>query len=289
MSKPSIPGAMAEKTRQRIDGEYALSVEEIREFHEKGFLGPFELRSPEEMEAVRAHIDDHVLTSPGPWKKEEASEAIWEGFPDETRGIDRHRDCTVVNDLVTDPRITQRMASLYGENLLLLYSRFFNKGPGGKEIPWHQDYGFFGLQPTLMMSAWIAIDRVTTENACIQIVPGVTHANIDHEFLEDEDDEMLFKAGASPEKIDTDEVVEMELEPGEFFLFQEKTVHRSDRNRSDRRRLGLNMRAIPPWVHLDPTGVHRERPKLMRLHGEDTGLHQTVSPPTTCLHRTDGE
>src|ERR671927_1618534 len=83
----------------------ALSREEIAHFHDQGYLGPYTLCTPEEMAAIRRRIEDEVLTTDGPNPKQ--------------RLQCRHLDHRLVYDVVTDPAIVGRMASLYGDDLVL--------------------------------------------------------------------------------------------------------------------------------------------------------------------------
>ena len=69
----------------------------------------------------------------------------------------------------------------------------------------------------------------------------------------------------------------LEMKPGEFILFNERTVHHSDPNRSQRRRLGLAVRVIIPIVKVlkwDAPGH-----SLVRISGEDRmGFNKVIEP-----------
>ena len=84
----------------------------------------------------------------------------------------RHLDDRVVWDLCSRPAIVERMAALFGGDLILWRSNFFNKEPGDIAVPWHQDQNYWPLEPVINISAWLALDDVTTENSCVQIIPG---------------------------------------------------------------------------------------------------------------------
>ena len=79
----------------------------------------------------------------------------------------RHLDYPLIYELATHPSIVERMTSLYGPDLLLWRTNFFVKEPGAKEIPWHQDFNYWPLEPPIIISAWIAIDSATLENSCL--------------------------------------------------------------------------------------------------------------------------
>jgi ectoine hydroxylase-related dioxygenase (phytanoyl-CoA dioxygenase family) len=44
---------------------------------------------------------------------------------------------------------------------VLICTNFFVKEPVAKEIPWHQDFNYWPLEPPIIVSAWIAIDPST--------------------------------------------------------------------------------------------------------------------------------
>ena len=246
--------------------DYALTREEINRFHAEGYLGPFAAVSPEEMAEIRQHIDTAVLQKDGPNPN--------------TRLQSRHLDSRVVFDLASSPAIIGRMRSLYGPDLVLWATNFFSKDPGGSEIPWHQDLNYWPLEPLINISAWIAIDDVTIENSCVQLLPKSHKKSIPHIGSSSG---MAFSEMADPACFDTAGLVNMELKPGEFFLFNEKTLHHSEPNRSNRRRMGMSVRVTLPMVAI----VHDEAPlhpghAAIVVSGRDTmGFKRLTNPPET--------
>lgn len=249
---------------QAVQSGFPLSAQEVAFFHQNGYLGPFAAVSPGEMATICQHIDDHVLTADGPNPK--------------TRLQSRHMDSKVVFDLASHPAIIDRMASLYGPNLVLWATNFFLKNPGGAEIPWHQDLNYLPLEPLLNISAWIAIDDVARDNSCVQILPGSHKKVVPHIPSRDG---MAFSEEADSQFFSLDNLIDMELKPGEFFLFNEKLLHHSEPNRSNRRRLGMSVRVTLPIV-----AIEQDKPPLHPGHcavlvrGEDfMGFNRLMEPP----------
>ena len=246
----------------------ALTPEEVTHFHDQGFVGPFAAMPPEEMAAVRSRIDDEVLTCDGPNPK--------------TRLQSRHMDSRVVFDLASHPAIVDRMASLYGPHLILWATNFFNKEPGGSEIPWHQDLNYWPLEPIINISAWIAIDDVKIDNSCVQILPGSHKRVVPHIPARDG---MAFSEEADANFFSKDNFLNMELAPGEFFLFNEKLLHHSEPNRSNRRRMGMSVRVTIPIVRIqqDIPPLHPGHMAIL-LSGEDyMGFNRLMQPPAEKL------
>lgn len=57
--------------------------------------------------------------------------------------------------------------------------------------------------------------------------------------------------GADPAFVDETKKVNVELEPGQFVIFDGRVLHSSPANTSNRRRLGLALRFIPPQVRVN--------------------------------------
>jgi ectoine hydroxylase-related dioxygenase (phytanoyl-CoA dioxygenase family) len=245
---------------------YSLRQEECEFFRSNGYLGPFAAVSADEMAAIRAHIDTDLLNIDGPNPK--------------TRLQSRHMDSSVIARLATHPAIIERMNSLYGPDLIMWATNFFNKEPGGKEIPWHQDLSYWPLEPLLNISAWIAIDKVDVENSCVQIIPG-SHKAVYRSVKSPES--MAFPSMTDPTSVDTSKLVNMELEPGEFFLFNEKLLHHSEPNRSDRRRMGMSVRVTLPIVDIKQDGLplHPGHCCILASGNDYMGLNRLMEPPTT--------
>lgn len=68
------------------------------------------------------------------------------------------------------------------------------------------------------------------------------------------------------------------MQPGEFILFNERTLHHSKANHSNLRRIGLAVRVIPPIVHV--LKYDSADHALQVIRGGDTmGFNRLTSPP----------
>jgi Phytanoyl-CoA dioxygenase (PhyH) len=105
---------------------------------------------------------------------------------------------------------------------------------------WHQDYGYWyqnGVLEPLLTSAFIAVDRATRENGCLQVIEGSHHCGrIDHVLTGDQ-------AGADRERVEEIlkrmPLVYVEMEPGDALFFHSNLLHRSDQNRSEHPRWAM--------------------------------------------------
>jgi len=236
-----------------------LTRAEVDRFYADGVVGPFPTYSPEEVIAKHEAIAG-VIASRGPWEKN----------PEQLR----HMDSRLVYDLCAHPEVVGRLNSLLGPDLMIWRSNFFTKEPGGKEIPWHQDVNYWRLDPPLNYTVWMALDHVTAENSCVQVIPG-SHTKIVKHVKSTKD--MGFDEMAEDSAIDRSKAIDMVLKPGEFFIFNERVLHHSEPNRSNRRRMCLISRITLPFVKIPPLIPGH---KMMMISGQDRfGVNEFAEPP----------
>jgi len=239
-----------------------LSRRERDAWLDQGFLGPFTLVSRAEMAAIRERIDHDIFIG-------EAAR------PAHERNHDRHLDHPLVWRLCSAPPLVERVAALIGPDLILWRSNFQCKEAGDEAVPWHQDGAYFGLQPCVLISAWIAIDEATVENGCMQVIPRTHHRALPHQS---DPDRSTFGQSIAADAIDVGSAVTFPLAPGEFILFNENSAHGSGANRSTRRRLGLSPRITVPFVRV-PDGPDGQPRPVSLLRGCDYTGEQRVMPP----------
>lgn len=218
---------------QPNDSTNRLSRAEVDFFVANGYLGPYAAMTPAEMAGIRAEIETNVLNTDGPNPRRPLQS--------------RHMDNAAVYDLAAHPAIIERIAGLLGPDLVVWTTNFWLKDPGSPEIPWHQDINFWPIEPPVNISAWIAIDEVTVENACVRIIPGSHRQFLQHSRAPAE---MAIAEMVDLNACDASRAVNMALKPGEFFLFSERLLHASSKNTSKKRRLGLAIRVTLPVVHI---------------------------------------
>jgi phytanoyl-CoA hydroxylase len=122
------------------------------------------------------------------------------------------------------------------------HSKLMQKEPKvGGAWEWHQDYGYWYknefLFPDQMMSVMIAITEANKNNGCLQVIKA-SHkmGRIEHGFAGEQ-------VGASQHYVDlvlkTNELVYVEIMPGDALFFHSNLLHRSEANLSDTPRWSL--------------------------------------------------
>ena len=238
-----------------------LTPDERAVFERDGFVGPFTYASREQMAVLCRAIERDVLD-------DQAPDSLH-------RFESRHRDCRVAYDICADEQLVGRVASILGQNVLLWNSVFFCKGPGGREVPWHQDRDFLFLDPCVNVAVWLAIDRSSPVNGCLQVIPG-SHAQLvphlprawTHQFI----------ARADPRFVDKERAVSVPLESGQFILFHKDILHHSETNLSVERRVGMVIRYTVPGVKVNDDGLKAAQ-HVYCVRGEDSIRSNPLAAP----------
>ncbi|GAB3147084.1 hypothetical protein GCM10027290_29820 [Micromonospora sonneratiae] len=127
------------------------------------------------------------------------------------------------------------------------------------------------------VSVWLALTEATVKNGCVHVVPGSHHEVRSLEVAGQGDP---FQESVVTGPSDEAEAVPMVLEPGEYFIFSEKLVHRSGINTSAAPRTGVVSRLTTPAVRVNHDELLNGRHRNIVVRGEDHhGLNRLTSPP----------
>jgi len=155
---------------------------------------------------------------------------LWRECGDDTFGL-----------MARQERMVHTAEQCIGEPVYHFHSKLIQKeAKDGGAWVWHQDYGYWyhdGYLRPSMVSCFVAIDRATKENGCLQVLAGSHElGRLDHIPVGDE-------KGADPARVSAAENVfrldYCEMDPGDVVFFHSNLLHRSDQNRSDHPRWAL--------------------------------------------------
>jgi hypothetical protein len=244
------------------DHGHVLRDDELAAYRRDGLLRGGRVGPPREMEDLRDRIDACLATP------------VVAGHPD----VHRHLDNRTIYDLCAHPEVVGRVASILGPDVVIWHSRVFHKRGSDPPIPWHQDGAFWNLDPMVSVTAWIAIDGADRGNACVVAIPGSHQGPVPHVPTSTSG---RFRRAAQPDDVDETAAVAIELEPGEFFLFDTWMLHTSAANPSGRRRTALSIRYTTPDVTI---AVEKLSPLVpgygvQLVCGHDRAGKNPVAPP----------
>jgi ectoine hydroxylase-related dioxygenase (phytanoyl-CoA dioxygenase family) len=212
-----------------------LTPQQIAAFNQDGYLKGIRIFSREEIDQIRQYFDGllaKTLASGG------------DSYSISTAHLRYGR----VYDILTDSRIVSRVRDLLGEDVIAWGSHFFCKMPGdGKRVSWHQDSSYWPLSPSMAVTAWLAIDDATTENACMRFIPGTHHlGHLTYSLSENDESNVLNQTVPGAENFG--KPVDDELKAGEISIHSDLLLHGSEANESQKRRCGLTLRYCPAKV-----------------------------------------
>jgi len=302
--------------------DFCLTDQELADFKERGYAGPFKLYEPEEMNEQFQKLRPKLLSlknsiyNVGNNKPEHSS----------ISNYDRHLDVAFLADHISRPEITDRVASTLGSDILCWRSEFFPKYPGSEGTDWHQANNFSAVtsskKPQIewtdgprfqgALTVWTAFTESTIANGCLQFIPG-THNTMYYDETKnlkynEEIIDQMEKDGSKrgffgydyrqlqvdPDwKPDESKAVSMVMKPGEFIIFWSTLMHASHPHTSGDMRLGYTVRYLPTSAKVFPYSTSLEEYGgkgslenygAVLVSGKDTYKHNKYRTETTLGH-----
>jgi ectoine hydroxylase-related dioxygenase (phytanoyl-CoA dioxygenase family) len=216
----------------------ALTPQQITAFNRDGYLAGIRIFDEEEITGIRRYFDELLARTLA---------AGGDSYSISTAHLRYGR----VYDILTHPRIVACIKDLIGENVIAWGSHFFCKMPGdGKRVSWHQDSSYWPLTPSMAVTAWLAIDDASIENACMRYIPRSHHlGHLTYTLSENDEANVLNQSVVDAEALG--EPVNVELKAGEISIHSDLLLHGTEANQSSKRRCGLTLRYCPAIVRAD--------------------------------------
>jgi len=240
-----------------------LNESQVRQYHKDGFFGPIDVLDADEVNQYRQRF--------------EAYEAAHNGWYELSKGQKLYLLQTWVAELACHQSILDAVEDVMGKDILVWGTSLFVKEPGqGTYVSWHQDSTYWGLSKPDVLTAWIALSPATVESGCMKMMPG-THKLDQLEHRDTLSEKNLLTRGQEiAVDVDEEQAVALELAPGQVSLHNIRTVHASEPNRSQDRRIGVAVRYIAP----DVKQINAPDDSAWLVRGEDrfgNFIHET--PP----------
>lgn len=173
MEQPSPDSAAAPRTA-------ALTVDEILEFSNNGFICPGRVLTDDQVEvlrdrldAARARGDEADLLDKGNWPEVEGGVPL---EPGKSVGFlfNLWRTDPAFRAVAFESTLAGWASQLIGATAVrLLEDNALFKEPGkGGTLRWHQDYSYWPLAQPNALTAWIALDDVDVDNGAMQMAKG---------------------------------------------------------------------------------------------------------------------
>ncbi len=212
-----------------------LSAAQIADFERDGYLFPLRAFSAAEARGYRDALEAYEA---------ETGDAIHSNMRHKVHLLFRWAD-----EIVHHPRILDAVAEILGPDLLCWTTNFFIKEAEDPAfVSWHQDSTYWGLEPSDVVTAWVAFTDAPVESGAMKFLPG-SHKFDQIAHRDTYAAENLLTRGQEIEmEVDEADAVDVPLKAGEFSLHHIRLVHGSEPNTTPDRRIGLAIRYIPTYV-----------------------------------------
>lgn len=243
-----------------------LTTEQLQQFRQNGFLFPLPALTPEQTAACLAglgrletQLGCAVADADPKWRSQGHVHSPW------------------LHDLATHPRILDAIEDVIGPNILVWTSTFFVKEPhSATYAAWHQDGGYFGLEPKSSVCAWVALTDASREAGCMEQLSFHGQPRLYHHSPLGLPNSINRAGQTIVEAFDQANPSAMALPAGSFSLHHELAIHRSAPNNASHRRVGIGLNYMPTHTRLEGP----VRCKAMLVRGVDTfGHFDLVEPP----------
>ena len=263
-----------------------LSPQQVRFFHEEGYLIAPEVFDPADLEPVRREMHAqinrkaHELQAAGRLAHlhEEAGydrqlAAIYRDTHECGEAIVRHLmgvrgggfHSPEMFNLITHPRMLAAAGSLLGsEEIVASAYRIRPKLPnfGRGVVPWHQDSGYLSehCDEDLIITCWVPFVDATAENGCMQILPRTHRGRVAPHHTGGNADFLVIKDEHLP--ADPRQAITAACPRGGVVFMTNRTPHCSTPNTSDHIRWSVDLRFkaadVPNNVGLEPASLDAE-------------------------------
>ena len=249
-----------------------LSPNQLKQYKDEGFVSPINVFSKEKAKEIRDEI-----------------ELIEKEIPEELEKSGRynaHLISPLLDEVTHDPKILDAVQSLIGEDILVCGTTLFIKNPNEKDfVSYHQDAKYIGLEPHNWVTAWVAITDSNEHNGCMRMWSGSHKDNLkehDQKFNQGN----LLTRGQTVQNVPKEKITPLVLTAGQMSLHHPTTVHGSDINKSDDRRIGF---VIQSYIGANVKQVLGKNSVQIARGKDDFNFHQKIRRNKSLMDKDDLE
>src|SRR5262245_49931480 len=239
-TRHDLVGDLLQLPKSRRDWErYRLSDEQVRFYHDQGYLAGVRILTDAQIAKLRTELADFFQPQhPGHelWYEYHTNESTQ---PDKVlfHALGAWRIRSGFHDILWHPAFTVAASQLLGGAVRFWHDQLFCKpAKHGGVVAWHQDYSYWTrTRPMQHLTCWIGLDDSTKDNGCVHYVPGshrwellpITGLAADMNAIQ---------SVLSAEQKAAFKPVAIELKKGEASFHHPRMVHGSYANTTDRQR-----------------------------------------------------
>ncbi|MDB4154033.1 phytanoyl-CoA dioxygenase family protein [Candidatus Pelagibacter sp.] len=247
-----------------------LSPNQLKQYEDEGFVSPINIFSKEKAKEIRDEI-----------------ELIEKEIPEELEKSGRynaHLISPLLDEVAHNPKILDAVESLIGEDILVCGTTLFIKNPHEKGfVSYHQDAKYIGLEPHNWVTAWVAITDSNEHNGCMRMWSGSHKDNLkehDQKFNQGN----LLTRGQTVQNVPKEKTTPLVLTAGQMSLHHPTTVHGSDINKSDDRRIGF---VIQSYIGANVKQVLGKNSVQVARGKDDFNFHEKIGRTKSLMNKDD--
>ena len=249
-----------------------LSPNQLKQYKNEGFVSPINIFSKEKAKKIRNEI-----------------ELIEKDLPEELEKSGRynaHLISPLLDEVTHYPKILDAVQSLIGEDILVCGTTLFIKNPNEKGfVSYHQDAKYIGLEPHNWVTAWVAITDSNEHNGCMRMWSGSHKDNLKQHNQKFNEGNLLTR-GQTVMNVPIKETTPLILTAGQMSLHHPTTVHGSDLNKSNDRRIGF---VIQSYIGTNVKQVLGKN-SVQLARGEDKfNFHEMIGRTKSLMNESDLE
>jgi len=215
-----------------------LTDEQLKEFNENGFLLLPSFAKESTCDEILKLAKEELE------KREEPIETEGEYNDNKNGTIRRLRQVydrnIVFQKWMTNKEIRPILKQILGETPVLTlahHNSIMTKMPNeSTESGWHQDKRYWHFENDNLFSVWLALGDETKENGVLEFIP---HSH-KMQFNENQfDEKIFFRKDLEENKKLIDTKVSFNLKKGDVVLFHSSTLHRADKNKTDKPKISF--------------------------------------------------
>ena len=210
-----------------------ITATDLSTYNSQGYLIQRSLFSSDEIDIMKREAERDLAGASILNKADRAGNpvnlAMWDRPQDDIYGMFSRNE-----------RVVKNVEAILGAEVYLYSAKMIMKNAReGGAWEWHQDFGYWynnGCLAPDMMSIYVALDKATRENGCLQVLKGSHRlGRLNHIRENDQTNVELEHLQAALKRF---ELVYVEMEMGDALVFDGNLLHRSDANRTDTYRWG---------------------------------------------------
>ena len=247
-----------------------LSPNQLKQYEDEGFVSPINIFSKEEAKEIRDEI--------------ELIENQMPGELDKSGRYNAHLISPLLDEVTHHPKILDAVQSLIGEDILVCGTTLFIKNPNEKGfVSYHQDAKYIGLEPHNWVTAWVAITDSNENNGCMRMWSGSHKDNLkehDQKFNQGN----LLTRGQTVKNVPKEETTPLVLTAGQMSLHHPTTVHGSELNKSDDRRIGF---VIQSYIGTNVQQILGKNSVQLARGVDEFHHHEIIRRPKSLMNKED--